>query len=354
MERRAMRAGAETTIKTGFGWVLVPPYDLSRTGFPASNFLFQGDNRDIMNILIPELQGKVRLIYMDPPFATKRTFRFNTRKFRTKSNTAFRDQLTGEPYLAFMRERFMLVHALLTHDGALYVHISAQMSAKIRMILDEIFGFEPFHKQIIWKRTSGHPNSRSYANVFDVLLFYPKRRDFFFTPAYEPYPAELAKKNFPYRDRFNRAYGTSDLSGETLKTAGDPRYRYTWNGIHRTWRCLEKTMERLHAEGKLHYARSGLPRKINYLDEAPGLAPHALWTDIPPVKGKESTGFPTQKPERLLERIIRSSSAAGDLILDPFCGSGTSLAVAHRLRRRWIGIDERAAAVEIARRRLEK
>ncbi len=348
----AMRKSAESGGQTGFGRVLLPPYDLIETDLPLANLLIQGENGDIMNRLRARLQGKVRLIYMDPPFSTQRTFFFNNQKPGSQA-VAFHDHLTGDEYLAFIRKRVVLAHELLTHDGTLYVHMSAKMAPSIRIILNEVFGLPPFHKNIIWKKVTGHPNARSFGNVFDVLFFYPKGRDFFFAPAYEPYSAELIEKIFPFKDS-EGPYATGELTGQSLKTAGDPRYRYVWNGHDRIWRCLEETMKRLHAEKKLHYTSSGLPRIKRYLAESPGIAPTDLWTDIPAVHptAAEYTGFPTQKPERLLERIIRSSSEEGDLVLDPFFGSGTTLTVAHRLNRKWIGIDERAAAVAIFRKRL--
>jgi len=332
----------------------------------SPNQLIHGDNLTVMKALLPDLRGKIRLAYVDPPFATNRTFRIahNTHEQTGKSsNIAYQDTLDHDSYLAFIRERLTVIHELLSEDGTLYVHLDPRIAPYVQIMLDEIFGFERFHKQIVWKRTTSHPNAKSFACVHDTLVFYPKNKDFFFSPAYEPYSESYIREYYRFKEdngnedsslgKSNRWYSPGDLTGKALKTAHDPRYQYEWNGHTKIWRCPRETMVRLQEENKLHYTSSGLPRIKRFLDEMPGLAPSDVWADIPPVhpRSQEFTGYPTQKPEKLLERIIRSSSQEGDITLDPFCGSGTTLTVAERLNRRWIGIDESPVAIEFAGKR---
>ena len=312
------------------------------------NQLYQGDNLGILKALLTDYRAQVKLIYLDPPFATGRVF-------RNGSLEAYRDELIGSDYLDFLYERLVFCKELLAEDGTLYVHLCPKMAPYIRILLDELFGRKPYHRTIIWKRTGAHSNARSYGNVHDVILFYPKTSRFQFDPDSQPYPKNELCKRFPHVDTDGRRFAAGDLSGETLKTAHDPAYQYEWNGHHRIWRCPRPTMERLNQEGRLYYTCSGLVRKKQFLDEAKGIAPTDVWDDIPPIHShsSERKGYPTQKPEKLLARIIRSSTHEGDLVLDPFCGSGTTLCVAQNLNRRWIGIDNGDLALATCRTRLD-
>ena len=319
----------------------------SATTFKSNNCLFYGDNLTVLKALLPQLSGRVKLIYMDPPFATNR-------QFWCQDQLAFEDFRFGPQYLESLRCRIQLMKQMLTPDGALYVHLDPNVAYYVRVLLDEIFGYQTRHREIIWKRTNGHPNAKNYARVHDTILFYPNGKENQCTPDYQKYSKGDIQSRFRYTDRDGRRFACGDLTGESLKTARNKTYQYEWNGHYRVWRCGKTTMKRLNREKRIYYTRTGLARKKIYLDEVKGLPPTDVWTDIPPIHplSKERRGFPTQKPERLLERIIRTSSREGDLVLDPFCGSGTTLAVAKRLKRFWIGIDSSQSAIGTTFQRL--
>jgi len=331
----------------------IPAATLSPVFSFGTNRIYRGDNLGILKALLPKYRGKVKLIYLDPPFSTGRTFRVGGAGRTGGAVVAYQDHLTGSNYLSFLYERLVFCKQLLAENGVLYVHLCPKMAPYVKILLDELFGCAAHSRTIIWKRTGSHPNARSYANVHDVILFYPKSARFEFTPDYEPYPKNEIKSRFPHVDEGGRRFSCGDLAGESLKTAHDPAYRYEWNGHHRIWRCPRQTMERLDREGLIYYSRTGLPRKKQFLDEAKGVAPTDVWEDIPPIHARspERIGYPTQKPEKLLERIIRSSTCEGDLVLDPFCGSGSTLAVATKLMRQWIGIDNGDLALTTCRKR---
>lgn len=244
------------------------------------------------------------------------------------------------------------MHRLLSEDGALYVHLSPHVAYLVRVILDEIFGKSKHQKTIIWKRASCHPCSTRFACIHDQILFYPKRNHRV-TPAFEPLSPKDIESRYSNRDPDGRRFTMGDLTGKSLKTANDPRYHFTFHGIRRIWRYTLPTMRELEARGLIYFRPKGVPRKKIYLDQSKGVPPTDVWTDIPQfVSSDARVNFPTQKPERLLERIIRSSSKQGDLVLDAFCGSGTTLVVAEKLGRNWIGIDSGESAIKVTRARL--
>ncbi len=224
------------------------------------NQLYHGDNLGTLKALLADYRAQVKLVYLDPPFATGRTF-------RNRGVEVYRDEVIGSEYLEFLNQRLVFCKELLADNGTLYVHLCPKMAPYVRILLDELFGRKPYHRTIIWKRTGAHANAHSYGNVHDVILFYPKTRGFQFKPDYQPYPKNEIHKRFPHVDANGRRFAAGDLAGESLKTAHDPAYRYDWNGHHRIWRCPRQTMERWSQEGRIYYSRTGLPRKQRFQDE---------------------------------------------------------------------------------------
>jgi site-specific DNA-methyltransferase (adenine-specific)/adenine-specific DNA-methyltransferase len=217
--------------------------------------------------------------------------------------------------------------------------------------MDEIFGEHNFTAEIIWKRTSAHSDSKTYASVHDTLLFYTRSTETRFFPQYTEYSNEHIQKRYRHVDTDGRRFADGDLVGKGLRGGG---YTYEWHGITKNWRCPIETMQRYEEEGRLYYTQNGVARIKRYLDELPGKAPSDLWSNVYPVNSQaaERLGYPTQKPEALLHLIIASSSQPGDMILDAFAGSGTTLAVAEKLGRRWIGIDAGKLAIYTIQKRL--
>jgi site-specific DNA-methyltransferase (adenine-specific) len=352
------------------------------------NQLYFGDNLGILREHIPV--ASVDLIYLDPPFNSKATYNMlfkepggeqspaqiaafeDTWRWGPESDQAFHDVMTLGPkiladlmeslraflgvnnmmaYLIMMAVRLVEMHRVLKPTGSLYLHCDPTASHYLKLILDAIFGVRYFRNEIIWKRTSGHSDARRYGRVHDTILYYSRGNDFTWNLSHQTYDPSYIEQYYRYQDTDGRRWMSGDLSAAGLTGGG---YEYEWQGIKRVWRCPVSAMERLEQEGRIFYTKNGIPRLKRYLDESGGLPVQDIWTDIEALRSwhKERLEYPTQKPETLLERIIRTSSNEGDLVLDPFCGCGTAVAVAERLKRRWIGIDITHLAIALIKQRL--
>lgn len=320
-----------------------------------NNMLIFGDNLQAMKRLLElkkehklynsdDTQG-VRLIYLDPPFATQQEFSGN------KDQQAYQDKIVGARFLEFLRARLILMRELLSDDGSIYLHLDSRKVHYMKALMDEIFGEHNFQSEIIWKRTSAHSDAKGFASVHDIILFYTRANTFVFHPQYTGYSEEHIKKRYKHVDEDGRRFTDGDLVAKGLRGGG---YTYTWKGVEKTWRCPIETMRRYERENRLYYTRNGLARIKRYLDEMPGQPVSDIWLDIYPVNSQatERIGYPTQKPETLLERIILSSSNPGDIVLDAFSGSGTTSAVAEKLGRRWIALDSGKLAVYSIQKRM--
>jgi DNA modification methylase len=316
------------------------------------NLLVWGDNLLALRELLADQQGpnrfgtrdKIKLIYIDPPFATKQDFMKDKEK-------AYRDKVLGAQFIEFLRRRLILLREILADDGSIYVHLDAKKGHYIKAVMDEIFGETNFLNEIIWKRTSAHADATGYASVHDMLLFYAKGDQHIFNAQYSAYSDAHVSRRYNKADPDGRRYTDGDLVGAGLRGGG---YDYEWKGIRRIWRCPLDTMKRYESENRLYYTREGLARIKRYLDEVKGNPPADLWTDIYPVNSQaaERANYPTQKSESLLERIIKSSSRKGDVVLDCFAGSGTTAAVAEKLGRRWVAMDCGKLSIYTTQKRL--
>lgn len=288
-----------------------------------------------------------RVIYIDPPFATKQEFTGKEGAF------AYNDKIIGSHFIEFLRKRLILLQELLSDDGSIYVHLDYRKSHYIKIILDEVFVENNFVNEIVWKRRAGIlAQSRQYGASTDSILFYSKTKNYLFNPTTSKEDAEAyVEERFKYVDENGRRYRISPMVSPSYSRSliyDYKGYKSPKNG----WCCTKKTMEEWEKEGKLILPKDKHRRiqRKQFLDEWKGKPIQNLWDDIPPINpmGKERIGFPTQKPEKLLKRILEASSKEGDLILDSFCGSGTTLAVAEKLKRRWIGIDSSKFATYVA------
>jgi site-specific DNA-methyltransferase (adenine-specific) len=218
--------------------------------------------------------------------------------------------------------------------------------------LDAIFGPSNYRNEIVWKRTSAHNDPGRYGANIDNILFYTKSDSWTWNQIYRPHDEDYISR-FSHKDPDGRLWTDDNLTAKGLSGGG---YEYEYKGVKSLWRCPLETMQKLDAEGKLHFTKAGGIRLKRYLDVNLGTVLQCLWEDIPPInsQARERLGYPTQKPEALLERIIQASSNEGDGVLDPFCGCGTALAVAHKLNRKWIGIDVTHLAISTMKWRLEK
>lgn len=254
-------------------------------------------------------------------------------------------------YLAMMAPRLVELHRVLKPTGSLYLHCDPTASHFLKILLDGVFGAEKFRNEIIWKRTSGHSDAIGFGSVHDVVLFYTRTDQPTWNDIYQPYDEKYVEQYYRYKDPDGRRWMSDNLSASGLLGGG---YDYEWKGIRRVWRCPQSTMEKLDKEGKIFYTKNGIARRKRYLDEAKGIPAQDLWSDIQALRSwhDERLGYPTQKPQALLERIIEASSNKGDLVLDPFCGCGTTIHAAQKLGRNWIGIDITYLAINLIKRRL--
>jgi DNA modification methylase len=342
---------------------LQPVRTFGRNGEDWHNMLIFGDNLQAMKTLLEmKKKGKlcnadgsagVRLIYIDPPFATRQDFE------GSEDQKAYRDKVAGAEFLEFLRKRLVLLRELLSEDGNLYVHLDNRRAHYIKILLDEIFGETGFRNAIAWKRSDAHSDVSQGAphlgRVYDTIFFYVRGPLAKPNAVYTPLPQETIDKWYRHiEEGTGRRYNMADASGPGGARKGNPYYE--WKGHKRYWRFSKERMMDLEAEGRLAYSSTGVAYIKRYLDESKGVPIQDFWDDISMIRGIHRNGegiaYPTQKPEQLLDRIIRSSSIPGDLVLDVFSGSGTTLAVAEKLNRRWIGIDCGKLAIYTIQKRM--
>lgn len=341
-----------------------------------SNKLIWGDNKLILSSLkngplrrAIEEAGGLKLIYIDPPFDVGADFSFDvevggetlTKEPSVIEEIAYRDTWGrgADSYAAMIYERLKLMHDLLASNGSIYVHCDYRVNYIIRLVLNEVFGPDNFVDEVVWKRSSAHSDAKQgstqMGKIHDTIFYYRKSDSFIWKTLYQPYDESYVETNYRMIEpETGRRFQAVDLTAR--KPGGDTRYE--WKGFKLTsgryWAYSKENMEKFEQEGRLYYTSSGLPRLKYYLDEMPGVPLQDLWIDIKVAssQSKERVKYPTQKPESLLERIINASSNPGDLVADFFCGSGTTLAVAEKLGRKWIGCDLGRFAIHTSRKRL--
>jgi site-specific DNA-methyltransferase (adenine-specific)/adenine-specific DNA-methyltransferase len=316
------------------------------------NQLIFGDNLMALKAIYDDQRGpnhygtrnRIKLVYIDPPFATKQDFMKDREK-------AYRDKIIGAQFIEFLRKRLILLREILADDGSIYLHLDTKKIHYLKVVMDEVFSELNFKNEIIWKRTSAHSDSKTYANVHDTVLFYSKSDTPIFNQQFTQYSQAHIAERYKHVDPDGRRFTDGDLVGAGLKGGG---YDYEWKGVRRIWRCPLETMQRYERENRIYYTKKGVARIKRYLDEVSGQPTMDLWQDIFPVNSQaaERINYPTQKPEQFLERIIKASSHPGDIVLDAFAGSGTTLAVAEKLGRRWIGMDCGKLAIYTIQKRM--
>lgn len=333
------------------------------------NKIFWGDNLQVMSHLLKEFRGKIDLIYIDPPFDSKAEYK---KKVALKGNDTTSDQnsfeekqysdiWTNDEYLQFMFERLVLLRELLSESGSIYVHCDWHKVHYLRIIMDDVFGKSSFRNEITWIRTASHNDTADkYSRVKDSILFYSKSQVVTFNPQFTAYDQSYIDSEWNQLPdgRFWKSENMLDPRG-SMKL-------YDFHGTVARWRTSPEKMEELwnapqtevpNSHGRIKLGKNGKPIKrcrIMFLDELPGVPLSDVWTDISYVAGgsKESHNYPTQKPEPLLERIIKTSTNPGQLVFDCFMGSGTTQAVAMKLGRRFIGADINLGAIQTTAKRL--
>lgn len=314
----------------------------------------------------------VDLVYIDPPFASgadyakKVYIRRNPkvaeamRQAETELDVeelkAFEEKMYGdiwdkERYLNWMYENLMAIKSVMSDTASIYVHLDWHIGHYVKVLMDEVFGEDNFRNEIVWKRSTAHNDSTGFANLHDSIFYYSKSLDLFFDIPLVPYTQEYIDRYYNKEDENGRKYLDRDLSAKGLKGSG---YSYAWKGKSGYWRCPITTMERFEKEGRLYYTNNDTPRYKQYLDEMEGVPAQDLWTDIFAVNSQadERVDYPTQKPEALLERIIKASSNESMVVADFFGGSGVTASVSHKLNRRFIHCDIGINSIQTVRDRL--
>jgi DNA modification methylase len=354
------------------------------------NVLYYGDNLDILERYIKD--ESVDLIYLDPPFKSNQDYNV---LFKEQDGTraasqiqAFKDTWTwGQEdeaiyadlvtaggkvadvmqafrtflgpcdmlaYLVMMAPRLQEMRRVLKATGSIYLHCDPAASHYLKMLMDAVFGPENFRNEIVWRRShpKGHAFTR-FASTHDVILTYARVSGRTrWNPMYAPYDPKNTAKQYVLLDQDGRRYQLTSLLNPNPDR---PNLTYEFKGVTKVWRWTKDRMMEQDAMGRIVVPKGGkgIPRYKRYLDEQEGVPIGDWWGDIEIVSGNERLGYPTQKPEALLERIINASSNERDLVLDPFCGCGTAVAVAQKLNRQWIGIDITHLAITLMKKRIK-
>ena len=360
------------------------------------NKLYFGDNLDILREHVPD--ESVDLIYLDPPFNSNATYNVlfreasgegsaaqihafdDTWHWNIDSERAYREVVTARAeeagdllqamrsflgqndmmaYLTMMAHRMVELHRVLKPTGSIYLHCDPTASHYLKLLMDAVFGATNFRNEITWKRTStvkGNfgQGTRFWPRASDSLLFYTKTDNYMFDQQFTSYSQEYLDKFYRHTEpETGRRYSLVSMTGPGGAAKGNPQYEVM--GVTRYWRYSKERMQELIDQGLVVQPKPGaVPRHKYYLDEGLGVPIQSVWDDIGNLQAsaRERLGYPTQKPEALLERIIQASSNEGDVVLDPFCGCGTAVAVAERLGRRWTGIDVTHLAISLMKSRL--
>ncbi|MCA1571073.1 MAG: restriction endonuclease [Chloroflexi bacterium] len=363
---------------------------------PSGNILYYGDNLDVLRQHVPD--ESIDLVYLDPPFNSNATYSVlfghadgtksaaqikafdDTWTWDTSAAAAFQETVMAGgtvaralaafqtllgpsmmlAYLAMMAPRLVELRRVLKPTGSLYLHCDPTASHYLKLLLDAVFGPENFRSEIVWKRYGAHNDSKGYGRVHDVILFYSRGKSPYFEKQHQPYDAEYIAQRFRFADSDGRRWSEQNLASPNprpnLTYPFTARNGETYDPPPNGWKYTLDRMQILDDDNRLHYPAKvgGRLRLKNYMDEMPGVPVQDLWSDVVAIGGTspERLGYPTQKPVALLERIIRSSCPPKGIVLDPFCGCGTTVAAAEKLKRRWVGVDVTYLAISLVKSRL--
>ena len=361
------------------------------------NALYYGDNLAVLREHVAD--ESVDLVYLDPPFNSNASYNVlfrersgeespaqiqaftDTWEWTQETELTFERDIIGNPavpsavkdmitafrqfigrnammaYLVMMAPRLVELRRVLKPTGSIYLHCDPTASHYLKLLMDAVFGTTNFRNEIVWRRANAHNDPKRFGRISDTILYYTKSGSATWITQHTPYREEYYDSHFSV-DADGRYYRTVPLDAPR-HGEGSTNLLYEWFGKWpaptRTWAVRRETMEQYERDGLLRYTRTGTPTLVKYADEMPGVPLQNIWGDIPPVnpQARERLGYPTQKPEALLERIVRASSNEGDVVLDPFCGCGTAVVAAHKLGRQWLGIDITHLAVALMKNRLK-
>ncbi|MFA4941460.1 MAG: site-specific DNA-methyltransferase [Patescibacteria group bacterium] len=324
----------------------------------SKNLLIQGNNLYILKALLDNYRGKIDLIYIDPPFATNGHFTIGEDRVSTisKSNNddiAYSDKLVGHDFLEFLRERLIFLRELMSDKASIYLHIDYKIGHYVKILMDEIFGKKNFRNDIT--RIKCNPKNfdrKAYGNIKDLILLYSKSENPIWNDPRMPFTQEDIDKLFKKIDKNGRRYTTIPLHAPGETTNG--KTSKEWKGIKppkgRHWRSAPDVLEEWDKQGLIEWSKTGVPRKKIYIDEREGKKMQDIWE----FKDPQYPKYPTEKNLDMLKFIIEASSNKDDLVMDCFCGSGTTLVAAQQLGRNWIGIDSSDQAIKVTKKRLKE
>ena len=362
--------------------------ELSSSGHDPEwrNRLIWGDKKYVLPSLLPEFAGKVDLIYIDPPFDTGADFSFTAlipdisddeaddvtfaKEPSFLEQKAYRDTwgvsrgdsergvTTFDRYARWFYDAAVVLRDLLADDGSIYVHIGPNMSHYVKTVLDEVFGVENYANEIVWRRAFAHSDSGRCGIIHDNIFLYGRTQSRKWNKVFQAPSKDYVEQFFDqYDEQRKERYARITLTGPGATKDGESGK--PWRGINpsaigRHWAVNHAELDRLDRDGRIHWPKKGVPRLKRFESEYEGMVLQDIWTDINKIHNQspELLNYPTQKPEALVERIVKASSDEGDLVLDCFCGSGTAAAVAEKLNRRWIACDLGRFAIHTTRKRL--
>lgn len=354
-----MAVGISSNIATSQSLNFVPNYSTQFQQLKWHNGagikrLYYADNIDVLNYLVTEqsICGKITLIYIDPPYNTGGAF--ETRDFKY----AYNDKFHIADYLEFMRKRLELMHILLSENGSIYIHLDSNMVFHVKVLMDEIFGSCNFKGMITRKKCkSKNFTKKTYGNISDYILFYSKSDNPVWNRPFEEWSDDKILKEYPFiEEETGRRFKKVPIHAPGTRNGATGM---EWRGMlppkGKHWQFTPAKLDEMDNNGEIYWSSNGNPRRKVYLDQSKGIAVQDIWLDFPDVNNQNTlvTGYPTEKNIDMLKRIISTSSNPGDIVLDCFAGSGTTLVAAEELGRQWIGVDCGEVAISTMQHRLK-
>ena len=322
-----------------------------------NNLLIQSDNLVGLNYLLEnDFKGKIDLVYIDPPYATGGSFTITNGRATTISNSkngniAYTDTLKGNDFIEFLRRRLILIRELLSEKGSIYLHIDYKIGHYVKVMMDEVFGAENFRNDITRIKCNPKNFDRiGYGNIKDLILLYTKTQNPIWNEPRKKYSEKDLENLFPKKDKQGRRFTTVPIHapGETENGKSNQPFKGMLPPAGRHWRTDVETLEEWDSKGLIEWSSKGNPRKIIYADEREGMRVQDIWE----FKDPQYPDYPTEKNAEMLDLIVKTSSNENSIVLDCFCGSGTTLKSAQNKNRSWIGIDQSDLAIQVTKQKL--
>ena len=304
----------------------------------GENHFFFGDNLDAMLYMLNNgYKGKITLVYIDPPFATTAAF------VNRDQEHAYTDALSGGEFVEFLRQRLILIRELLSDDGSIYLHLDSKMAFTMKLVMDEVFGEANCRAFITRKKCSTKNYTKNtYGNISDYIMFYSKSDSYVWHRPFDPWDYDRMIEQYPCVDDHGRRYKKVPIHAPGVRngeTGKEWRGRMPPKGKH--WQYTPDKLDQLDAAGEIYWSPTGNPRRMVFCDPSKGIPVQNIWMDYRDAvnQSQKTTGYPTEKNYDMLKMIVEASSSEGDIVMDCFAGSGTTLGAAFELGRQWIGID---------------